>query len=261
MLNLKQISNKIVIVSILIISCYSCNKYEKREILFAENLHRDFLGDSVSEKLYLFSDSIYIFTRTFKSTENNDIEQRKGKFIILNDTIHFSRNLFKDIKSKIAIIKDNYIEIIDEDRYKIKVVKTELPDIIHFDSKKFNNYALFSYCQSIDSSLFKNSKPYNLDNSELTQIDSLLVYCMSKDPQLKTKNNSNYYKQCIATINLNKEIVVWINCICNKSVFNIGEEFKLQIAGKVNDGGTCFFKLKMNLTKRIYFDLRINGDA
>jgi hypothetical protein len=245
----------------LAICCFSCKKNNKREILLAENHYLDIVGNPITDELILFADSNYIYTKIYKSAEIENIEHRKGKFYIKNDTIHFSRNLRQDIESRTAIVRDNYFEIVDEECYKIKVVKTELPNRMTYDNQKFKSYAIFSYCQARDSSLFKNAKPHELNNDELTQLDSLLEICMSENTRLKTQNNNNYYKQCIATENSDREVVVWIYCICHKSGFIKENEFQLQLHGMVQDGGECFFKLKINLTRKMFFGLLINGDA
>jgi hypothetical protein len=231
-------------------------------ILFADNQYLNFINDSLSENLKLSTDSNFIFTRKFKTNDYEKIECLKGKFQIKNDTIYFSRNLLTDIKSQKAIIKNNYLEIVDDEAcYKIKLVKTELRNKITFDSKRFKNFVLFSYCQTRDSSKFKNSIPHDLNNEEISKIDSLLRSCMKENSQLKNRNSNNYYKQCIATKNLNNEVIVWINCLCYESGFNKRNEFQRQVIDGIKDGGVCFFQVKMNLTKRTYFDLSIHGDA
>jgi len=84
---------------------------------------------------------------------------------------------------------------------------------------------------------------------------------MKQNSRLKNSNNNDYIKQCIATKNTNNEVIVWLYCICHKSGLFFGDDFQRQPIGIVQDGGECFFKLKINLTKQTYFDLSINGDA
>jgi hypothetical protein len=252
----------IVIVFIIGFCCFSCKKNEKREILLVENHYFDILHDSLSEKLTLFADSNFVFTKTYKSADNENIENRKGRFYIKKDTIHFSRNLLNDSESKKAIVKDGYLEIIDKEAcYKIKVLATELPNRTTYDNQKFKNYAIFSYCQTRDSDVFVNGQQHELNNKEIAQMDSLLNICMKQNSRLKNRNNNDYIKQCIATNNKNNEVIVWLYCICSKSGFNFGDDFQRQIIGKVYDGGNCYFRLKINLTTQTYFDLSINGDA
>jgi len=252
----------IVIVFIIGFCCFSCKKNEKREILLVENRYFDILHDSLNEKLTLFADSNFIFSKTYKSANNENIEHRKGTFYIKKDTIHFSRNILNDSESKKAIVKDGYLEIIDKEAcYKIKVVRTELFNRTTYDNQRFKNYAIFSYCQTRDSVVFVNSKQHELNNKEIAQIDSLLSICMKQNSRLKNSNNNDYIKQCIATKNTNNEVIVWLYCICHKSGLFFGDDFQRQPIGIVQDGGECFFKLKINLTKQTYFDLSINGDA
>lgn len=140
------------------------------------------------------------------------------------------------------------------------MVKTNLTNRITYDSDKFKGFALFSLWKTRDSIEIKDAKPYDLNSQELNRLDSLLRSCMNKEPQLKNRRSDNYYKQCIATKNLNNEVIVWINCICHESRFTSNEIQRHVITG-IKDGGTCYFQLKINLTKRTCFDLRIHGDA
>jgi hypothetical protein len=79
---------------------------------------------------------------------------------------------------------------------------------------------------------------------------------MNQTESFKEKVNFNdYTKQCIATKNNKGEIEVWINCACD----GIGKDCFKYFIGRVHDGGPCFFKLKMNLTKKECFDVLVNG--
>jgi len=263
--NAIQAMKQILIKTVIIISafgCYSCMKTDKKkEVFFGENQYQNFLNDSLSESLKMYSDSTFVLTRKFKTNDYEKIENLKGRFYIKSDSIYFGKNLLSDIKSQRGIIKDNYLEIIDDEAcYKIKVVKTGLPNRITYDSYKFKDFALFSLNKTRDSLKIKDATPYDLNDQELSNLDSLLRSCMTKDPQLKNRRSDNYYKQCIATKSLNNEVIVWISCICHESGFT-GNEIQRQVINGVKDGGTCYFQLKINLTKRSCFDLLIHGDA
>lgn len=87
-------------------------------------------------------------------------------------------------------------------------------------------------------------------------IDEILYKCIKENPTRLTRQSIKYNKQCIAVKNSKNEIEVLVFCSCNGNVDK--EEFKYQIA-QVNDGGDCFFNVKLNLKKKSYTELNING--
>ena len=68
-------------------------------------------------------------------------------------------------------------------------------------------------------------------------------------------NPEKFYKQFIAVINSKGEKEVWINCCC--TVYD-RSDWKTEVL-LVMDGGSCFFNLKINLSKNTVYDLMING--
>jgi len=66
----------------------------------------------------------------------------------------------------------------------------------------------------------------------------------------------NYNRQYVPVINDKGEKEVWINCFCE----TWDSDWKNEII-EVDDGGNCFFNLKINLTKEKYYDLMVNGVA
>jgi hypothetical protein len=55
--------------------------------------------------------------------------------------------------------------------------------------------------------------------------------------------------------NSDGEIEVWVNCACSGTA---KDSFKYFI-GTVHDGGPCYFRLKMNLSKMYCIDVFVNG--
>jgi hypothetical protein len=123
----------------------------------------------------------------------------------------------------------------------------------------------------------KTGKTTNLTTNELLQIETLINKCISEynlkqkikfqklneeHPKYKLDRNNffinliNYRRQYIATLNINGEKEVWINCFCEKPLKNWRKELVM-----VFDGGNCFFNLKINLTQNNYYELFVNGDA
>ena len=123
--------------------------------------------------------------------------------------------------------------------------------------------------------LFKDSKPVELTNADLAQIEKLLKECIDKyNPgqvklynKIKKKNPNlkiglenfiidlaKYKRQYIAETNNKGEKEVWVNCGCDWPKYWRKEFYN------VEDGGNCYFKLTINLTLRKYYNLEVNGD-
>jgi len=124
---------------------------------------------------------------------------------------------------------------------------------------------------------FKENEPTSLTSKDLDQIDKLLTLCIFKYNYKKQKiynqierNNveneeyferncidlSKYKRQYVATINSKGEKEIWVNLFCD--TFNSNWKNEILV---VFDGGNYFFNVKLNLKKKKYFELRINGVA
>ena len=67
---------------------------------------------------------------------------------------------------------------------------------------------------------------------------------------------NRYKRQYMPIINKYGEKEVWVNCFCEHWNWDLKTR-----PVEVRDGGNCFFNLKINLSKNIYYNLMINGDA
>lgn len=115
--------------------------------------------------------------------------------------------------------------------------------------------------------IFKGCKQGNLSAADFETIDSLLMQCVdnyNKGQELiyKEKRLVNNYlldlktqkRQYIAVVNDKGEREVWVNCFCRTR----GRNWKKQMI-MVEDGGACYFNLKINLTNKKYDELMVNG--
>jgi len=123
----------------------------------------------------------------------------------------------------------------------------------------------------------KNCRKTNLTKDDLDNIAILLnekvqefnIEAKKRLEELKNENKkikfdrnqfvidlNNYKRQYVAVINQNNEKEVWINCFCG----DWGENRKKNIV-IVEDGGNCYFNLKINLTTKKCYDFIVNGDA
>ncbi len=146
------------------------------------------------------------------------------------------------------------------------LVDTMLIAVIPYDTS-------FHYLTS-----FKGYKAADVNESDIHIIDSLLNLAISnynvsqrnniKLPELAHPNDSiissdilidlqKYKRQYIVALNNNGEKLVWINCFCEGEIDNITRKYPYVVM----DGGKCYFNIMINITKKKYFNLMVNGEA
>lgn len=125
--------------------------------------------------------------------------------------------------------------------------------------------------------IFKDSKPTDLTSDDLQKTETILKNCIKsynteqekrydlikdKNPTYKVDKKrfiidlGRYKRQYEAVINSKGEKEVWVNCFCRTYNSNWKSE---QVV--VEDGGNCYFNLKINLTTGQYYELMVNGDG
>jgi hypothetical protein len=147
-----------------------------------------------------------------------------------------------------------------------------------------SRYAILKFDKDSDQYVFgKNAKPATLFDADIVKIEDLISKRVSEynriekdsaisitkrlrkkshDPNFVwngdfVKNPSEYYKQLIPINNSKGEKEVWVNCFCDTSEKSYWKKSIVM----VNDGGSCFFQLKINLTKNIVYNFFVNGVA
>lgn len=68
---------------------------------------------------------------------------------------------------------------------------------------------------------------------------------------------NGYKRQFVPVVNARGEKEVWVNCFCSKPN---SEQWREEIV-VVDDGGSCYFNVKINLTTQSSYDLAVNGEA
>lgn len=127
--------------------------------------------------------------------------------------------------------------------------------------EKIQNYAIIKYERKSHDFVFKNVKSSNLDDSEIEKLENITSeavekYNLKQNEYGKIKDLSEYKFQYIPVYNSKREKEVWVNAFC--SDFKI--DWKKQIVA-VDDGGSCYFNLKINLTNSNVYDFWVNGEA
>jgi hypothetical protein len=121
------------------------------------------------------------------------------------------------------------------------------------------NYVVLPFNPQNESWMFRNAKAATLEESEITEIENLLKKAVDehnatqKEPQ--KIELPKYKRQYVAVINNQGEKEVWANCFAGDF-----ENWREDIV-MVDDGGKYFFKVKINLTKNMFYDFMVNGMA
>jgi hypothetical protein len=123
----------------------------------------------------------------------------------------------------------------------------------------------------------KGPQQPGLSPEELSTIENILKQCISdysseqkksfeeikkKPPKYKRNRYgasmglSQYKRQYVPSINAKGEKEVWVNCFCG----HWDSKWKEKII-RVEDGGSCYFNVTVNLTTGKYYEFKVNGVA
>ena len=111
-----------------------------------------------------------------------------------------------------------------------------------------------------------SNSPDTLTQQDIFTIDSILRRSVIEhDSSLRGRDknayfidlsNWNYRRQYVCYRNSMNEKIVYVDCFCSA----LGNNWKKHLM-IVDDGGRCFFNVKINLTHKTYFDFFVNGYA
>ena len=140
------------------------------------------------------------------------------------------------------------------------------PQLVHRTQFDTSIIAMIPFDSKSTSPFDNNCRQATLTSDDFKDLDSLLSSCITnhnnsleeirKDQKIDLINTT-YYKQLIPVINKEGEKEVWVNCFCN--TWN-SDRWKTKIM-IVDDGGNCYFRLKINLTSKKCYELIVNGFA
>ncbi len=143
--------------------------------------------------------------------------------------------------------------------------------------KLADNYTIITYSPTLPElkQVYANAKPKpnGLTKTETDEIDRLLRQSVEEynqkqeeefakwkelDSTLKKEdfmiNLSEYKRQYVPVITETNEAEVWVNAIC----YWAGERWRKEII-RVDDGGKCYFNVKINLSKKAYNNMTVNA--
>lgn len=129
-----------------------------------------------------------------------------------------------------------------------------------------STFAVISFDPSRNFPFDKKCKQAELTNNEIESIDSVLKKCIADyNSSFQGDSNAsfkidlikgNYRRQYVPILNGKGEKEVWVNCLCSI----LDDDWKKNIL-IVDDGGNCFFNLKINLVTGKCYEFRVNGLA
>jgi hypothetical protein len=123
-------------------------------------------------------------------------------------------------------------------------------------------YAIIPYASGTKW-IFSNAKAAKLIQSEIEKLESIVQQAVTDHNQhvinkgLEILPLEKYYRQYVATFNEKGEKVVWINFFCS---IEYNDDWRKEIV-YVDDGGNCYFSLRINLSTRKAYQIDVNGYA
>lgn len=99
--------------------------------------------------------------------------------------------------------------------------------------------------------------PTNLVQDDFSVIEKLLKQCIkdhNSGNHMPLQDLDHYKCQYVPILNKDNQKEVWVNCFCQ----TMDIDWKSKVV-YVMDGGTCYFNVRINLTKGSYFNLYVNG--
>lgn len=156
-------------------------------------------------------------------------------------------------------IKDTKIEL-----------DTEITQKFTLDTSKIAvlEHPTYDYSDTVE-----NVKEVKLTNEDFELIEELTKKAIKNHNRVVEDKIEldNYYRQYVVTENNLGEKEVWVNCFCEESedrkemrekykIFTSRDNWRKEIV-YVFDGGKYYFNLKINLSRKQYYDFRVNGEA
>ncbi len=124
-----------------------------------------------------------------------------------------------------------------------------------------SHYTILSYDKSTDW-MFVHGTATSLNKKELADLHTLLVISVAqhnratKDAAFQIHHLEQFYSQYTPVGNAKGQKEVFVNAFCEAPSQDWRHEQIL-----VQDGGNCYFQIKINLTTGAGYDCSVNGDA
>ena len=108
----------------------------------------------------------------------------------------------------------------------------------------------------------RNYKPYDPTMEDIEAAEEILAACFTKESSgtanpFYGRKLEDYNRQFVGAEIEGGDKVIFINCFCGAES-EILKNWKTQII-MVADGGNCFFHVNVNLKRKEYYSLMVNG--
>lgn len=172
----------------------------------------------------------------------NEIKEEAGTYELDGDTIRLKNNK----RFKIAILKDGYIEFIDQCmRLQLRENQTGIEPFVTQQNRA--DFVFFT-AHPLNFMTSENRASIDLKPTEVDLIEDLLDKEIKRHKSEKHPNQKAYYKQGIAFRNADNERIVKIYGASKRGDWN--DDFWDNELMMVEDGGEHYFNAEINLTKK-----------
>ena len=140
--------------------------------------------------------------------------------------------------------------------------KTNLNDKQHTSGDLKDYQAIVPAREKMEWAFGRNYKPYDPTLEDIETAEEVLASCFSKESSgtanpFSGRKLEDYNRQFAGAEIEGGDKVILINCFC-KSEEKILTRWKTEII-MVADGGNCFFHVNVNLKRKEYYSLMVNG--
>lgn len=125
-------------------------------------------------------------------------------------------------------------------------------------------YALFTSRTDIDFTFYKkNYRPVKLTKNQLVIAQAIIKRVSDSLDFLITSTNVTtgivdalrHNFQIVSAINNHGQIFLWVNAICDDD-----KDWRRRLIF-VDDGGSCYYRFRINLNTKQYFDIDVNASG
>lgn len=193
--------------------------------------------------------------RIIRNSKNSIYENRneKGTYELDGDTIRLMNNK----RFKIAILKDGYIEFIDQCmRLQLRENHTGIEPFV---TQQKRADIVFFTAHPLNFMTRKKGASFDLKPNEVDLIENLLDEEIKQHKLERHPNQKAYYKQCISYLNAENERIVKIYGLSKGGGEH--DDFWDNEFIMVSDGGEYYFDAEINLTKQELTRFSFNGTA
>ena len=122
--------------------------------------------------------------------------------------------------------------------------------------------AIVPVIEKMEWAFGRNYKPYSPTLEDIQIAEDVLLQCYNKETSgianpFFGRKIEDYNRQFVGGEIEGGDKVTWINCFC-KSESEILKKWKTEII-LVAEGGNCFFHVNVNLKRKEYYGLMVNG--